>query len=40
MKEITGLGWIMVVIFVILVLLTFIYCCMKISSLYDDEDKR
>lgn len=37
MKEITGLGWIVVIAFIIIVLLLFIWCCIKISSMYDDK---
>lgn len=38
--KITGLAWLMIVIFVILVLLTFIYCCLKISSMYEGKNKK
>ena len=40
MKEITGLGWIVVIAFIFIVLLAFIWCCIKISDMYEDDDKR
>lgn len=38
--KITGLAWVMIVIFVILVLLTFIYCCLKINNMYEGKNKK
>lgn len=39
MKEITGLGWIVIIAFIIIILLAFIWICMKISNMYEDEKR-
>lgn len=36
--KIVGVAWAMIVIFIILVLLVFIACAIKINSMYDDEN--
>ena len=40
MKEITGLSWIIVIAFIIIILTLFLYCSLIINSRYKDNDKK
>lgn len=40
MKEITGIWWVVVIAFIILTLIIFLWCCTKISSMYEDNNKK
>lgn len=38
--KITGLSWVIVVAFIIIVLTLFLYCSVIINSKYEDNDKK